>query len=114
MSSNVDFTPFDLEGFFGRSWSNVASSRNKDTVYTNTNAYPIEIAVAIDISKSTQWRQVAIRAGSLRVANWYTDGTANSRFVITLNATIPPGSDYRLESISAASTYSISRWDELR
>ena len=96
-------------GITGETWHNVAGSRSFNTVYTNSNSYPI--AVSISAGAASYGTPGAIYVSSnggssyVTVAIMGTNPNASSTFNFAI---VPPGNLYYATGLG-----SISNWAEL-
>ena len=91
-------------GFGGETWHDVSSSRSSGTPYTNSNGYPIMIAVST--SNSTA-QGVTIVVGGVTVSSTIGGGSGYTQGVMG-TAIVPTGSTY------SVTYYGVSpKWTEL-
>lgn len=90
-----------------RAWADVKASRTFDTVYTNTNAYPIEVSVVAYFDGS---HQLGLVINSVYVSYWTFTGLVT---FATLSGTVPPGGTYSLAAAGGVGSNSIDSWAEL-
>jgi hypothetical protein len=91
-------------GITGEVWTDLTSSRALNTVYTNSNTYPIMIVVIMSNSGNTSG---TLSVNGLRVGVWQA---VNSNGVLSLPTIVPPGGTY--EATSAFGT-GLVEWREL-
>ncbi|MFW6283397.1 MAG: hypothetical protein ACOC1P_05090 [Minisyncoccales bacterium] len=96
-----------------RSWHDVKGSRNKDTTYTNTHSYPIELAVTSSYGGSAYTNYCKLK--------YVIDGKTiidqqnnNPSYVKKCSATVtvPSGSTYKI-IVDGYKTGEIDTWHEL-
>jgi hypothetical protein len=94
-------------GLAGETWHNVTSSRAISTTYTNTNTYPISVAI-IAGGSNTNWGFSAFVSGNLILQNGGYSG-AGSGITNSLNFIVPPSATYSV----SASGLTLTTWFEL-
>lgn len=96
--------------YFNRVWSN-PPGRAAGTTYTNSNAYPIDVSISVDLRAGTAARQARLLVGSSTVADVFTETGNNSRTIVQLTATVPAGETYRMNIVSGS--VQVFQWAEL-
>tara|TARA_R110000803_G_scaffold55509_1_gene112439 strand:+ start:167 stop:529 length:363 start_codon:yes stop_codon:yes gene_type:complete len=119
--SFLDTTPSNLTNGlgFGQTWTDVTSSRAKDTVYQNTTGKPIMISVTLTTS-FTAIGQISVSSSSgsgfviMARADGgdYYSGSAQTTHEANISLIIPNNIYYKLTGNN--STLALVAWAELR
>lgn len=94
-----------------QSWQDVSGSRAENVTYTNSTNYPIQVSITVGVQGTSQ-NGYKLFVNGLQVSSMvHNTAGLNIGFVVSLTATVQPGSTYRLEPYSSGS---LSSWFELR
>ena len=102
-----------LQAYIGRTWHDVKASRAANTLYQNTNAYPITVKITFERGQNTS--EGSLAAGpdtdTIVIQEIY-DILSSSGIVVfrTVSAEIPPGWHYKY---TGTGDISIVNWVEL-
>lgn len=99
-------------GMTGETWHDVTSSRAFATTYTNSNSYPIMIAVSASQSGSSGNHQLNVYVSGITVAQQTIYAAGNSGPSIT-GIIVPPGQTYYADTTGSNATTNLSIWTEL-
>jgi hypothetical protein len=95
-----------------RSWQDVVGSRASETIYTNNTGYDIEVSISVISNATAQGLILSFEIDSVSILTEKITSTTGNLDRISVNITVPNGSDYQVLPLEGSST--IDKWMELR
>ena len=95
--------------WIGKKWKNLTSSRLLNTLYVNTTNKPLEVALSLKHTASTD--NIVVYVDNYEVYSAIDVGTSLG-WIVPIFFTVNPGESYKVTSIYQANYNLIERWSE--